>query len=116
MKQFDKVTNLKLRLGYGRTGSSAIDPYMTQNLLNTGKTATGSDNVPYYAPSSTFPEDLKWETTSQWDIGADLGLFNQRLRFTADYYYKKDDRPVEYGFFTVFVRIFIDSPEYRQYE
>ena len=89
MKQFDKVTNLKLRLGYGRTGSSAIDPYMTQNLLNTGKTATGSDNVPYYAPSSTFPEDLKWETTSQWDIGADLGLFNQRLRFTADYYYKK---------------------------
>ena len=89
LKQFDKVTNLKLRLGYGRTGSSAIDPYMTQNLLNTGKTATGSDNVPYYAPSSTFPEDLKWETTSQWDIGADLGLFNQRLRFTADYYYKK---------------------------
>ena len=89
MKQFEKVTNLKLRLGYGRTGSSAIDPYMTQNLLNTGKTATGTENVPYYAPSSTFPEDLKWETTSQWDVGADLGLFNQRLRFTADYYYKK---------------------------
>ena len=89
MEDFERLSNLKLRLGYGKTGSTAIDPYMTQNLLNTGKTATGSENVPYYAPSATFPEDLKWETTSQWDAGIDLGLFNQRLRVTADYYYKK---------------------------
>lgn len=89
MKQFDKISNLKFRVGYGQTGSTAINPYMTQNLLITGKTATGSGIFPYYAPSGSFPEDLKWETTSQWDVGADLGLFKQRLRITADYYYKK---------------------------
>ena len=33
--------------------------------------------------------DLKWEKTGQFDIGFDLGLFNNRLRLTADYYYKK---------------------------
>ena len=89
MKEFESISNMKLRVGYGKTGSTAIDPYMTQNLLTTGKTATGSENVPYYSPSSTYPEDLKWETTSQWDAGVDLGFFKQRLRITADYYYKK---------------------------
>lgn len=88
MEQFEKISNLKLRLGYGQTGSTAIDPYMTQNLLVSGKTPTGSENNPYYAPGSNYPEDLKWETTSQWDAGLDLGLFDQRLRITADYYYK----------------------------
>lgn len=89
MKHYEKISNLKLRVGYGKTGSTAIDPYMTQNLLNSGKTATGSGNVPYYAPRSTFPESLKWETTSQWDAGVDFGMFNQRLRITADYYHKR---------------------------
>lgn len=89
MKQFDKISNLKLRVGYGQTGSTAINPYMTQILLSTGKTATGSGILPNYAPSGSFPDDLKWETTSQWDVGVDLGLFKQRLRITADYYYKK---------------------------
>ena len=58
MKEFESISNMKLRVGYGKTGSTAIDPYMTQNLLTTGKTATGSENVPYYSPSSTYPEDL----------------------------------------------------------
>lgn len=89
MKQFDKISNLKLRVGYGQTGSTAINPYMTQILLSTGKTATGNGVLPNYAPSGSFPDDLKWETTSQWDVGVDLGLFKQRLRVTADYYYKK---------------------------
>lgn len=88
MHQFKKISNMKLRLGYGQTGSTAIDPYMTQNLLDSGKTPTGNENNPYYAPGSNYPENLKWETTSQWDAGLDLGFFSQRLRITADYYYK----------------------------
>lgn len=32
--------------------------------------------------------DLKWEKTNQWDIGVDLGLFNDRLNIEASYYYK----------------------------
>ena len=33
--------------------------------------------------------DIKWETTAQYNLGVDFGLFNNRLTFTADYYYKK---------------------------
>ncbi|MDR2087009.1 MAG: TonB-dependent receptor [Dysgonamonadaceae bacterium] len=88
MKGLDKLSNMKIRLGYGQTGSTAIDPYSTQNLLVSGKTATGNGNYTYYAPTGVYPGDLKWETTSQWDAGLDVSLFNHRLRITADYYYK----------------------------
>lgn len=82
------MSDLKLRLGYGETGSTAIDPYSTLNMLSQGKAALGSGLVTSYAPSSTLPSELKWETTSQWNIGLDLSLFKSRLRINADYYDK----------------------------
>ena len=88
MKNFTNLSDMKIRFGYGQTGSTAINPYSTQNLLTSGKTATGNDNRTYYSPPTTYPGDLKWETTSQWDLGLDVGFFNQRLRITADYYQK----------------------------
>ena len=82
------LSELKLRASLGQTGSSAINPYSTQVLLRTGKTATGNGNYTYYAPGTTYPEPLKWETTTQWDVGFDLGFFHQRLQINADYYSK----------------------------
>lgn len=43
----------------------------------------------WFYPNRIPNPDLKWEKTGQFDIGFDLGLFNNRLRLTADYYYKK---------------------------
>ncbi len=88
MKSFENLSDMKIRFGYGKTGSTAIAPYSTQNLLSSGKTATGNGNYTFYAPGGVFPEDLKWETTSQWDMGVDLGFFNNRFRMTFDYYSK----------------------------
>lgn len=88
MKEVDFISNMKLRLGYGETGSTAIDPYATLNLLSSGKTPIGGSTSTYFAVSSSYPGDLKWETTAQWNVGLDLGLFDQRLRITADYYNK----------------------------
>ena len=88
MKNIEFISDMKIRYGYGQTGSTAINAYSTQNLLESGKTATGNGNRTYYSPGTTFPGDLKWETTSQWDIGLDVGLFKQRIRITADYYQK----------------------------
>ncbi|PTX18917.1 TonB-linked SusC/RagA family outer membrane protein [Pontibacter mucosus] len=88
LKDAAALSELKLRTSFGQTGSTAIDPYSTQVLLRSGKTATGNGNYTYYAPGTTYPEPLKWETTTQWDIGFDLGFFNQRLEITADYYQK----------------------------
>lgn len=88
MDGLSDLSDLKIRASYGKTGSTAIDPYSTQNLLLSGKSATGNGNYTYYAPGTSYPGSLKWETTTQYDIGFDLGLFDQRLRVTGDYYYK----------------------------
>ncbi len=88
MKSVRQISDLKFRLGYGVTGSTAISPYATQNLLSSGKAATGSGNLTSYYPSTTYPSSLKWETTAQYNAGVDLGLFDQKLKITADYYYK----------------------------
>ncbi|WP_217809500.1 SusC/RagA family TonB-linked outer membrane protein [Massilibacteroides vaginae] len=88
LKEVSFLSDLKLRLGWGSTGSTAISPYTTMNMLSQGKAPASGDLYTYYAASTTFPANLKWETTTQWNLGLDLSLLNQRLRVTADYYYK----------------------------
>jgi len=88
MEDVSKISDLKIRASYGETGSTAISPYGTQNLLSAGKAATGAGNYTYFAPGTTYPGSLKWETTTQIDGGIDLAMFKNRIRFTADYYYK----------------------------
>ena len=88
MEDIDFISNLKLRVGYGETGSTAIDPYATLSMLSTGKTVFNNDSYTYFAPSSTFPGDLKWETTAQSDFGIDVGFWENRFNLTVDYYIK----------------------------
>ena len=89
MKKFANLSDLKLRVGYGTTGSTAINPYATMNMLSQGKVAIGESGVEtYYAASTTLPSSLKWETTEQLNIGIDLAMFNSRLRINLDLYHK----------------------------
>ena len=89
LKNNPTISDLKIRAGYGVTGSTAISPYATMNVLSSGTGPLDNKNTGvYFAPSSTFPGVLKWESTAQYDVGIDLALFNNRLRFTADAYYK----------------------------
>jgi TonB-linked SusC/RagA family outer membrane protein len=88
LNDFSFITDGKLRLGYGKTGSTAISPYYTMDMLSSGKVALQDDLFTFFAPGTRLPADLKWETTSQFDVGLDLGVLNNRLRITADYYIK----------------------------
>ncbi|MDR1201315.1 MAG: TonB-dependent receptor [Tannerellaceae bacterium] len=88
MKNILFISDAKIRIGYGETGSTAIDPYYTLDMLSSGKVSFNDALYTYYAPETRLPSDLKWETTSQTDIGLDLHLFNNRIRITADYYIK----------------------------
>lgn len=88
LSDVDWLSEAKLRVGYGRTGSTAIDPYATLNLLSQGKTPIDGDMGTFYAPSTTLPSNLRWETTDQVNIGLDIGLLANRLRMTIDYYDK----------------------------
>jgi len=88
MKKFESLSDLKFRLGYGETGSTAISPYATLNTLASGTVPLSGSLYPYFAPSLNYPGALRWETTAQWNIGLDLALFDSKLRITADYYNK----------------------------
>ncbi|WP_338876419.1 TonB-dependent receptor [Spirosoma sp. SC4-14] len=87
-KNIQFLSDLKLRVGYGATGSQAISPYSTLNQLGSGKTVFDDALYTYYAPGTRLPGNLKWETTQQTDVGLDAAFLNNRLRLTADYYIK----------------------------
>jgi TonB-linked SusC/RagA family outer membrane protein len=82
------ISELKLRASWGLTGSQAINAYATLNELNASRTVFDDAMYTTFSPGTRLPGNLKWETTEQLDFGVDLGLFQNRLLFTADYYIK----------------------------
>lgn len=85
MQNANSISNLKLRLSAGKTGNQGVDAYSKQAVVNSMLTAFGTA---YYQGAIANP-NLKWESTTQYDAGLDLGLFNNTLTFAADVYYKK---------------------------
>jgi TonB-linked SusC/RagA family outer membrane protein len=90
MSSYPNITNLKLRTSWGNAGSQAIGPYVTLNRLYPGKVIFNDDYYSTFAPSSSLPGDLRWETTEQFDFGLDLAI-KDRFNFTADYYIKNTE-------------------------
>ncbi|WP_353128418.1 TonB-dependent receptor [Parapedobacter pyrenivorans] len=88
LKDNNAISDLKIRASWGRTGSQAINAYATLNQLSSGKTVFGDVQYNTFAPTTTLPGDLRWETTEQTDIGIDLAVLHNRLQITADYYNK----------------------------
>jgi TonB-dependent starch-binding outer membrane protein SusC len=88
MKNVSFLTDLKFRTSFGYTGSQAIGAYATLNQLASSKTIFGDALFNAFAPGTTLPGNLKWETTEQFDIGLDFGLLNNRLMLTVDAYLK----------------------------
>ncbi len=89
LKNVSWLSDLKLRASWGKTGSTAISPYQTLNTLESSLTIFNGDIATGFAPGTSLANpDLKWETTAQTNIGVDIGLFNNRLTLTSDYYVK----------------------------
>ncbi len=85
------ISMLKMRMGYGRSGNlGGISSYTTMNTVrqNGIVSVNGSPTVTMGMIRNNNP-GLKWETRSTFNIGADLGLWNNRLMLTAEYYYSK---------------------------
>lgn len=87
------VDQLKLRASYGITGAMPASSYLSQQLYGPGSSATyflyNGVYTPVYLPQSNPNEDLKWETKSEFDLGVDFTMFNERLTGTFDYYNRK---------------------------
>jgi len=101
------VSDLKLRLGWGQTGNQEIANNATQTLYTTNYNNTtdvtwNTPNSTAYSlsgiKSGTLPsgylktqsgnDNLKWETTTQTNIGLDFGFFDQKLYGSVDYFIK----------------------------
>ena len=112
MKNVNAISNLKLHASYGLTGNSEIDPYKSLATVNSGTLLNNNQYASYSYVSSLANPDLKWEKTAQFDLGFNLGLFQDRLNFDVSYYHKKTtdlllDCPVPYstGYTSMFKNI-----------
>lgn len=88
----DWLNNLKLRLGYGETGAAGISPYSSWSILTQDKKNLGDELVTIYKyPKKLTNAMLTWERSKSWNIGLDLGLFNNRVDLAAEYYITNTD-------------------------
>ena len=76
---------LKLRLTGGLVGNQEISDYAFNTSYSTGSYGGSSS----YAKANSANDNLKWETTASYNIGADLGLWGGRFNAVLDLYYKK---------------------------
>ena len=92
-KQIDWLSDLKLRLSWGMTGQQeGIGDYNYFAIyeMNTGNESTYpiSGNGSLARPKAYDP-NLKWETTTSYNVGLDWGILKQRLTGSVDWYYRK---------------------------
>ncbi len=84
------ISNLKLRTSYGLTGNSEIPPYSSLSLLSSTYAAViNNARVGGTGLNRLGNPELKWEKTAQFDFGAEIGLFQNRITLEADLYYRK---------------------------
>ena len=96
-----KINNLKLRLGYGVTGQQDIGndhakldyyaylPIYTQGLEN-AQYLFGNNYVPTFRPEE-YDANIKWETTTTYNVGLDFGLYKDRIYGSFEYYIRQTE-------------------------
>lgn len=103
MKPF--VRDGKFRISYGITGNQEIGNYDAYQLYSPNYIYEGVSGI---AASNLAYNNLSWEETSQFNLGLDLSMMNNRMRIVVDYYKKYTDKllnktnlPEETGFLTI---------------
>jgi len=108
LKDVEEISDLKLRLGWGKTGqqdlssNDVIANYYgwihtySKNVGTNGLYPIAGLDGTLYRPDN-YTEDLKWETTTTYNVGLDLGFLNQRLTASLDFYYRKTTDLLNYA-------------------
>lgn len=87
MAKLPVISNLKLRMSYGSVGNEAITPYLSLASASVYNYLEGGKKVVGYAPGAYLPNpNLKWETSTTFNMALDFGLFDNRLSGTIEYY------------------------------
>ncbi len=94
MSDVPTFSNLTLRASYGKVGSQDISDFAQYATISSGVDYIFGSNQTL-VPGSTYlnsgNSDLRWEVTTQTNIGLDLGFLDNRLSFMMDYYIKNTD-------------------------
>ncbi len=113
MQNIKTVSELKIRAGYGLTGLDGLKIgrgyYPWQVGVNINNSAYPFGNVDLAGFGSSYGllsnKELKWETTKQFNLGIDLGLYKNKITIVAEYFRKQSDNviipvptPFSFGF------------------
>lgn len=88
LKYVNTVSTLRLRLSVGEVGNSSVPTSGSFAQLYNTNTAFGTDLSIGQSPLTLANEDLTWEKTLEYNIGLELGLWNERLHVDVDLYHK----------------------------
>jgi TonB-dependent starch-binding outer membrane protein SusC len=87
------ISDLKLRAGYGVTGTNPYDNYQSQTSLgyssSSDKFLSNGIWIRGIEPARNPNPDLKWETKHEYNIGLDFGLFNSKIAGSIDVYQRR---------------------------
>ncbi|MDF2432338.1 MAG: hypothetical protein JWP44_1969 [Mucilaginibacter sp.] len=97
MKNIKPISTFKLRASIGQLGNSQIGTYPATSLISSNAYYPfgGTSNQGYTITSKGNP-NIRWETSTQQDVGLDLGFFENALLLTADYYVKNTSNMLLY--------------------
>ena len=103
LKDVNWLSDLKLRLGWGMTGQQAGEKIDNYNWIPSYSISTGTNGFypvtgtgVLYRPNNYTPE-LKWETTTTYNVGLDFGILDQKLTLSIDGYYRKTKDLLNYA-------------------
>ena len=82
----EAINQLKARVGYGRTGNQEFPAGASRSQYAFLGANGGLGQI------NNFNRDLQWQSDEQYDAGIDIGLFNNRVTLTADYFYKRTSK------------------------
>ena len=86
MSSLKNINNLKLRVSYGVTGNNQIPNYGAVSLLAASNYVYGSTMNNGLRVSSIANPNLKWEKTNMFNLGLDLGILNNRISGSVEFY------------------------------
>ncbi len=88
----NNISNLRLKASWGRVGNGNLNSYYgAYNLYGTGVYGAAASTVAY---SQAGNNELKWETSSQTNIGLDFGVLNDALSFEINWFNKDIDNMI----------------------
>ena len=94
LKNSEIISDLKVKYGWGQLGMQEIGLYPYQATLTSGfkyVLGTAQAAVPAISQLHLSNSEISWETTTQSNVGIDLGLKNNSILFNLEYYMRKTD-------------------------